>query len=585
MFDLRGIIEKATQGQGFTRPLLAAPFDLSQHIIDQYVEKGLISGAVLDHAPKVPIASTGVGGWWIDREDGRWFLSRDAWSDMLILGCRPDYRVSSPMLLEARMKGVQRIGYVDINGRVFFALHTTEELLSRLDAARVDGMEMTFKVGYRALIEAFGDEFKLRVDELHPKKVAMLIGGLGPGGAERQLALSAAALSRDHGYDVEVICHSIAKPGDFFVPTVEDAGAKVTVLPEYHRTMYDDPVLARVHAAVADYEPLGFGNIAYSVFHYVKALHAARPILLHTWMDYCNVLGSLAAEIVGIPQIVMGGRSVNPENFPALFQPYMKPGYETAFERGAPLFLNNSWAGARDYAKWLGLDEELFRVVANGFEFPEQAPEGARERIRAELGFAEDAVVLGTVTRFSEEKNVKLFVDMAALLTKRFPDMRFVVFGTGILFDEVKAHATSLGLDDVLKMPGVTRDVWSALDAMDIFTLTSRMEGLANVLIEAQAAGVPIVCTGVGGMVETYRENEGGVSPIVRDAAGMSELVARLVQSPELRREQGEMARAWARRMFDVKVMVRSTLNAYEVAAGRASMAPYHHVPPADDAT
>jgi glycosyltransferase involved in cell wall biosynthesis len=228
------------------------------------------------------------------------------------------------------------------------------------------------------------------------------------------------------------------------------------------------------------------------------------------------------------------------------------------------MLLNNSHAGAADYARWLDLPEDAIRVIHNGFHLPAELAPSARDEVRAELGVPADAFVVGSITRFSEEKRPQLFIDMARVLAASHPRLRFVVFGNGVKLEEMRAYVASAGLGGVVRLPGLTDNAWRSLAAMDVFVLTSRFEGLPNVLVEAQASGLPIVCTGVGGMVETFVEGETGYSVPAATPEALADAVARLADDPALRARMSDRAFRHARAAFGIETMLDQTARAYD---------------------
>ena len=98
---------------------------------------------------------------------------------------------------------------------------------------------------------------------------------------------------------------------------------------------------------------------------------------------------------------------------------------------------------------------------------------------------------------------------------------------------------------------------------MDVFVLTSRIEGLPNVMIEAQAVGLPVVCTGAGGMAETFIEGETGFAVPSGAAVDFAQSIARLIDDDELRTRMGQHAAHHAREAFGIGRMVDQTLAAY----------------------
>ena len=128
-----------------------------------------------------------------------------------------------------------------------------------------------------------------------------------------------------------------------------------------------------------------------------------------------------------------------------------------------------------------GLDIDVFRF-----------DEGAREEIRKNLGL-EGKFVVGHVGRFNHQKNHEFLVDIFAALVEQNSDAVLLFVGEGDLLPEIKRKVVRLGLSNHVAFLGVRSDVNRLLSAMDVFTLPSFYEGMPNVVIEAQASGLPCV--------------------------------------------------------------------------------------------
>ena len=130
------------------------------------------------------------------------------------------------------------------------------------------------------------------------------------------------------------------------------------------------------------------------------------------------------------------------------------------------------------------------------------------EAIRRELGIPEDAYVIGSVGRLCEQKGFDLLVDAAAEVVKATPEAWFLIVGDGDAAETLKQQAASLGIGRRVIFTGQRSDVEALLTAMDLFVCSSRWEGLSTVLMEAMAAGVPIVATDIPGNRELLRDGD-----------------------------------------------------------------------------
>ncbi|MFI6445813.1 glycosyltransferase [Kitasatospora sp. NPDC050543] len=175
---------------------------------------------------------------------------------------------------------------------------------------------------------------------------------------------------------------------------------------------------------------------------------------------------------------------------------------------------------------------------------------GARARARAELGLPADAVVIGTVGNLTPKKDQDTLLTAYAGLRRSHPLARLVLIGAGPLDARLRARAAELGLPDVV-FAGSRPDVPALLPGLDVFTLSSRQEGLPVALMEAMTSGLPAVVTRVGGMPEVLDDAGQGYLVPPGDPAALGGALARLVGDPALRARLGAAARERSR-SFDV---------------------------------
>jgi glycosyltransferase involved in cell wall biosynthesis len=566
MFDFQRILRDSARALPGGRFVLAALYDLPERFFAALVAQGVISGYLRSEAPYRADFDHRIAGWWVNREKKEWFLRRMETSTIVILGGGRDQEIGGRMLLEARIKGFRHIRMVDKDGNVAAEIDVSRALLRRLGESRTSCQqgELSYKAAYEEMVSLVGAKLSLSAGEIVPNRVLLLVGSLGPGGAERQAAYTALGLARRAHHEVYIGCNHLDPPADFFSPIVQAAGIKPLLVP-CRSSAYDAPEIVEIRNRLARFDALNMQNIFDAIFHYALLIRNVRPSLVHTWMDYTNVLGGLAAELAGIPKLVFSGRSVAPDNFPYIFQPYMHPGYDFILRRREVVLLNNSWFGAIDYARWLNLAKDRIRVIHNGFDFPKLFSQTERIALREMFDLPKEAIVIGSITRFAEEKRPQLFVDIARIVHDKYPNVRFLACGTGMQFDQISAEVVASGLSGIVKLPGVVNS-WAALATMDIFVLPSRVEGLPNALIEAQAFGVPIVCTAVGGMRETYLEGETGFGVPEATPEALAAAVSRLIVDVQLRQKVSEQAFRYARNAFQMQRMVDDTFEAYHQA-------------------
>jgi glycosyltransferase involved in cell wall biosynthesis len=397
------------------------------------------------------------------------------------------------------------------------------------------------------------------------ERVVLAVAMLGSGGAERQVVNTALGLKRRGGSsDTRVLCEQLHTAGsDFFLAELQGAGVPVGVVDELAGELPDgacrstlqrlDPILQLLPDYIAD-----------GLLKYIAAFHALRPEVVHAWLDETNIKAGIAAVLVGVPKVVLSTRSVAPNHF-ALYQPYMRGGYRLLANHPRVWLLNNSHAGAADYRRWLGIDHAVIGVVHNGLLMDEtHRPTDAELREwTAEVGIPQGCPVVGTVFRFSEEKQPLLWVRTAALVSRTRPDAWFLMVGDGPLLGDARALAARLGIGERLITPGRVRRPALPIAAMDVFMLTSRMEGLPNVLLEAQALGVPVVTTSVGGAPETLEDGVTGWAVKSRSPRQLARRVEAVLDDARWRARARERAPAFVQQSYGLERMLDETASVY----------------------
>ena len=239
------------------------------------------------------------------------------------------------------------------------------------------------------------------------------------------------------------------------------------------------------------------------------AIRQIRPSVVHGWLDLPGTIAAATGCTLGAPRVVVSQcsmheyvRTYGPETADFVWETYRAVNHNSSV-----VILNNSGAAASGYERWLRFRAGTIKVLPNCF-WPERisvpTPQETAE-FREKLGIPWDAPAVGTIMRLVAEKDPRLWVDTAARITLVRPDIRFIIAGSGILQEAITNRIEMLGISDRVSLLGAVSDVGLVYSALDVVLLTSLVEGVPNVLIEAQAAGRPVVITAVGGTKEAVR--------------------------------------------------------------------------------
>jgi sugar transferase (PEP-CTERM/EpsH1 system associated) len=196
-------------------------------------------------------------------------------------------------------------------------------------------------------------------------------------------------------------------------------------------------------------------------------------------------------------------------------------------------------------------------VVHNGVRVPalDQGHE-VRARWRRELGIDESDVLIGTVATFRPVKDLHTMLEAMALVARVTSRARLVLLGDGPLKLELEATVERLGLGSVVRFPGWRIDASQLLPALDLFVLSSLSEGISLALLEAMAAGVPVVATDVGGNREIIEGPNSGILVPPRSPHDLAHAMTSLIDAPTRRCELSVGGRARVAAAFSLKRMV-----------------------------
>ena len=220
---------------------------------------------------------------------------------------------------------------------------------------------------------------------------------------------------------------------------------------------------------------------------------------------------------------------------------------------------------------------EQYRVIPLGLDL-EEGRASAGE-LRRELGLHESDLLVGTVARLSQIKNQAMLLESTAQLFDQSPELtqslRVVVIGDGELRSDLESRAAELGLSDRITFAGFRGDAVSLFPDFDLFALTSLNEGTPLTMIEAMHAGVPVVSTEVGGVVDivgapvasdserAFTLWEHGATAPAGDIRAFVQALRYLLEQPDLRRTMGTRAQSFVKTHFSKERMIADLESLY----------------------
>lgn len=219
---------------------------------------------------------------------------------------------------------------------------------------------------------------------------------------------------------------------------------------------------------------------------------------------------------------------------------------------------------ADQLAGW-GVPPERLAVIRSTVPMPD--PEWLtpqhREAVRARLGIPPGVKLVGNIAALVGHKDQATLLRAAKVVTERRRDIRFVILGEGELEEPLHQMRRELRLEERVLMPGFVPQAEQCLPAFDVFAMSSCMEGLGSIVLDAFAAGVPVAATAGGGLPELVRNVDTGLLAAVGDATGLAEAILRLVDDTSLSTRLSSTARAWVQTECSVDRMAGSYLDLY----------------------
>ena len=289
-----------------------------------------------------------------------------------------------------------------------------------------------------------------------------------------------------------------------------------------------------------------------------------RPLILHNWEFKADCIGAIAAGLAGIPVILSSVRNMSHWKL-VWDHAWWYRSADIITSRINDCVLANSDAVREDYRRWARLPRGRLMTVRNGLDPRSLGPrdEETGRRIKAELGWEQSIPVVGWVGRLSPQKDPYVFLELAGRLLEQGLTFRGVMIGAGALAARIEAMCRDKGLAGRVRLLGLRADVYHWMQAIDVLVMTSIIEGMPNVLMEAQFMGIPCVTTDAGGAGEVVEDGVTGFVVARGDIEALVVRTRRLIEDPSLRQRFGRAGTERARALFCAEAMVRRHLEVY----------------------
>ncbi|HKN19727.1 MAG TPA: GT4 family glycosyltransferase PelF [Dissulfurispiraceae bacterium] len=366
---------------------------------------------------------------------------------------------------------------------------------------------------------------------LRPKVILQLIESWGPGGAEKVLLELCRGVDKKHFYPVVILLHD-----GWLYDKLKESGIEAIVVSNKY-----------------SYDPL----FLWELFGIIRKF---KVDIIHSHEFMMNVYGSLAGLLTGIPVIAtVHGKK------------YFHEHWRRRFAYRVTARFSSMIAVSRDLKQFIsektGASGNKIGVIYNGINCAAYG-NGDAASLRKELGLASGAPVIGMIGNLYKVKGYPFFLQAAREILKTFPGAVFLIVGRGELQEALEQQAAELGLGDSIRFLGFREDIPDLLNLIDIFVLSSLSEGLSLSILEAMAAGKPVVATNVGGNPEVIVEGSTGFLVPVGDPEALARRIMTFLSDPGSARGMGQEARKRVLENFSVEAMTMRYQSLYRELAG-----------------
>jgi glycosyltransferase involved in cell wall biosynthesis len=178
-----------------------------------------------------------------------------------------------------------------------------------------------------------------------------------------------------------------------------------------------------------------------------------------------------------------------------------------------------------------------------------------------------DGLTVGYIGRLSPEKGVKSLLEAVPLVKKMFPNVQFLIVGSGPEEQEIKEIAHQAELCATVQFLGTRMDIPQILQRLDVVVIPSLLESFSNVALEAMWAVKPIVATSVGGIPEVVHDGENGYLVPPGSPQNLADRICQLLSDPQLRYKLGKNGYRMANELFPVSRFAHRTIEVYQIAS------------------
>ena len=273
-------------------------------------------------------------------------------------------------------------------------------------------------------------------------------------------------------------------------------------------------------------------NAIFQLIKFIKFVKKQRVSIVHTHDFYTNIFGIVGAKLAGVEVVIGSLRDTT------YVRSFMQRLVQKMVFRLATMIVVNSF-GVKQVLRAQGIRINKIKVIKNCVEIDKYVYKDMYRK--KDFGYENHQKLVGVVANLRPEKDHQTFLRAASLIKKEMPSAQFLIVGNGVLRKQLEYMSEQMGLKDDVRFLGERHDIPQIMDLLTVFVLCSRgNEGLPNAILEAMAAGKPIVATDIFGNNELVENGVNGILVPANNPEKLAEKILTVLRDDELAYEMGK---------------------------------------------
>jgi len=300
-----------------------------------------------------------------------------------------------------------------------------------------------------------------------------------------------------------------------------------------------------------------------SVLKLARQMKKANCVLIHSHDAHAAAVSALAASRAKVPMRIISRRV----DFPLKNNYFSKIKYR----KDVDIIIAIS-EGVKKVLLSSGIDKKKIKVVPSGIDYTPFENVSSNNYLHRELGFTKDDFLVGIVAHLADHKGHKYLIKAASILKKKASNIKLIIVGKGPLRMELDQQVKEEGVEDIVLFLGFREDVPQIMASLDLFVLSSYLEGMGTSILDAMASHLPVVATEAGGIPEVVSHEKTGLLVPPKNPEALAQAIFRLYKDRKLAYSFGENGYKVVHEKYSSRAMAKKVIKEYEKIARRKNI-------------